>query len=232
MSKVLYMVLPCFNEGEVLPETSKQLKEKVEDLIAKNKISKKDIACKYHVSYDSVKNTFDFLEFYLHELIHNHDTSKFNFDIVKEVVESPNFPFMGDKDIAYQIFELYFGQNSFVRLSPQKIANQLKIYYSEEWIMDTLTSFMLSVKKYEFQKNSDTQEYVSFSMMSIEDVISFLRSKKARKLPLSLREAILSFYSLSGRHVMFPNDKKKVFELLDSLEVMRRNENGFYRVLK
>lgn len=35
------MVLPCFNEGEVLPETSKQLKEKVEDLIAKNKISKK-----------------------------------------------------------------------------------------------------------------------------------------------------------------------------------------------
>ncbi len=41
MSKVLYMVLPCFNEGEVLPETSKQLKEKVEDLIAKNKISKK-----------------------------------------------------------------------------------------------------------------------------------------------------------------------------------------------
>lgn len=198
----------------------------------KNKISKKDIACKYHVSYDSVKNTFDFLEFYLHELIHNHDTSKFNFDIVKEVMESPNFPFMGDKDIAYQIFELYFGQNSFVRLSPQKIANQLKIYYSEEWIMDTLTSFMLSVKKYEFQKNSDTQEYVSFSMMSIEDVISFLRSKKARKLPLSLREAILSFYSLSGRHVMFPKDKKKVFELLDSLEVMRRNENGFYRVLK
>lgn len=41
MSKILYMVLPCYNEGEVLPETSKQLKEKIEDLIAKNKISKK-----------------------------------------------------------------------------------------------------------------------------------------------------------------------------------------------
>lgn len=41
MSKILYMVLPCYNEGEVLPETSKQLKEKIEDLIARNKISKK-----------------------------------------------------------------------------------------------------------------------------------------------------------------------------------------------
>ena len=40
MRKILYMVLPCYNEGEVLPETSKQLKEKIEDLISKNKIAK------------------------------------------------------------------------------------------------------------------------------------------------------------------------------------------------
>lgn len=41
MKKILYMVLPCYNEGEVLPETSRQLKEKLEELIKKDKISDK-----------------------------------------------------------------------------------------------------------------------------------------------------------------------------------------------
>ena len=40
MSDVLYMVIPCYNEEEVLPETSKQLKEKLEYLISLNKIDK------------------------------------------------------------------------------------------------------------------------------------------------------------------------------------------------
>lgn len=35
----LYVVVPCYNEEEVLPETSKRLKEKLESLIAVNKIS-------------------------------------------------------------------------------------------------------------------------------------------------------------------------------------------------
>lgn len=40
MSDILYMVLPCYNEEEVLPETARQLKEKYENLILQNKISK------------------------------------------------------------------------------------------------------------------------------------------------------------------------------------------------
>ena len=35
----LYLVIPCYNEEEVLPETSKRLKEKFDDLISKEKIS-------------------------------------------------------------------------------------------------------------------------------------------------------------------------------------------------
>ena len=35
----LYLVVPCYNEEEVLPETSKRLKEKMEALIASEKIS-------------------------------------------------------------------------------------------------------------------------------------------------------------------------------------------------
>ncbi len=40
MSKILYLVIPCYNEEEVLPITKKALTEKMESLIKENKISK------------------------------------------------------------------------------------------------------------------------------------------------------------------------------------------------
>ena len=39
MKIILYLVIPCYNEQEVLPETSKQLLEKMTNLIKKEKIS-------------------------------------------------------------------------------------------------------------------------------------------------------------------------------------------------
>ena len=36
---VLYIVVPCYNEEEVLPETSKRLKVKLSDLIVAGKVS-------------------------------------------------------------------------------------------------------------------------------------------------------------------------------------------------
>ena len=40
MSKILYLVIPCYNEEEVLPITTAALKEKMENLIKEKKISK------------------------------------------------------------------------------------------------------------------------------------------------------------------------------------------------
>jgi len=37
--KILYIVVPCYNEQEVLPETSKRLRQKIADLVAAGKIS-------------------------------------------------------------------------------------------------------------------------------------------------------------------------------------------------
>ena len=37
----LYLVIPCYNEEEVLPETSKQLLAKMQSLMAAEKISEK-----------------------------------------------------------------------------------------------------------------------------------------------------------------------------------------------
>ena len=36
---ILYVVIPCYNEEEVLPETARRLKDKMEDLIKKRMIS-------------------------------------------------------------------------------------------------------------------------------------------------------------------------------------------------
>ena len=40
MNEILYIVVPCYNEEEVLPETSKRLKAKLEHLMASGKISR------------------------------------------------------------------------------------------------------------------------------------------------------------------------------------------------
>lgn len=39
MENILYLVIPCYNEEEVLPETSYRLKEKMNNLIERNKIA-------------------------------------------------------------------------------------------------------------------------------------------------------------------------------------------------
>lgn len=39
MEKVLYVVIPCYNEQEVLPETSNRLREKIRELVRAGKIS-------------------------------------------------------------------------------------------------------------------------------------------------------------------------------------------------
>ena len=43
--KLLYIVIPCYNEEEVLPETSKRLKEKVTSLISQGLISSDSRIC-------------------------------------------------------------------------------------------------------------------------------------------------------------------------------------------
>ncbi len=42
---VLYMVIPCYNEQEVLPDSAEKLKNKITDLIAGKKISKQSKIC-------------------------------------------------------------------------------------------------------------------------------------------------------------------------------------------
>lgn len=41
MKSILYLVIPCYNEQEVLPETSRQLLEKMTNLIKKIRFLKK-----------------------------------------------------------------------------------------------------------------------------------------------------------------------------------------------
>lgn len=60
MKKILYMVLPCYNEEEVLPETAQQLKSKLSLLIKNDKISKKSKIM--FVNDGSKDKTWDIIE--------------------------------------------------------------------------------------------------------------------------------------------------------------------------
>ena len=67
MSKILYLVIPCYNEEEVLPITKKVLKEKMENLIIENKISKDSKVM--FVNDGSKDKTWELIEEY-----HNEDS--------------------------------------------------------------------------------------------------------------------------------------------------------------
>lgn len=63
---ILYLVIPCYNEQEVLPETSKQLKLKLESLINSGKISKESKIC--FVNDGSKDKTWEIIQ-----QLHNED---------------------------------------------------------------------------------------------------------------------------------------------------------------
>ena len=57
---ILYMVIPCYNEQEVLPETSRQLKEILYDLMDRGKISRESRVL--FVNDGSKDETWDIIE--------------------------------------------------------------------------------------------------------------------------------------------------------------------------
>ena len=65
MAKILYLVIPCYNEEEVLPLTKKKLKEKMENLIKEKKISKESRVM--FVNDGSKDKTWELIEEYHNE---------------------------------------------------------------------------------------------------------------------------------------------------------------------
>ena len=66
MAKILFMVVPCYNEQEVITETARRLKEKYEALIEKGKISPDSKVL--YVNDGSKDNTWEMIRD-----IHNND---------------------------------------------------------------------------------------------------------------------------------------------------------------
>ncbi len=60
MKDILYIVVPCYNEEEVLPETTKRLKEKLNSLIKKKEISEKSKVM--YVNDGSKDNTWNLIK--------------------------------------------------------------------------------------------------------------------------------------------------------------------------
>ena len=58
--KILYIVVPCYNEEEVLKETTKRLKEKLSNLIKRKKSSKNSRVM--YVNDGSSDNTWNIIK--------------------------------------------------------------------------------------------------------------------------------------------------------------------------
>ena len=74
--EVLYLVIPCYNEEEVLPETTRQLTEKMNDLMARGLIAKESRIV--YVNDGSKDNTWALIERYHKEnpLVNGVDLSR------------------------------------------------------------------------------------------------------------------------------------------------------------
>ena len=69
MSDILYIVVPCYNEEAVLPETSKRLREKMKSLMAAGKVSEKS---KVLFTYDPSVHDYSTDKPELTDIGHNH----------------------------------------------------------------------------------------------------------------------------------------------------------------
>ena len=81
--KTLYIVIPCYNEEEVLEETTKQLKKKMESLIKAKKISNKSKVM--YVNDGSKDNTWNIIKEINEKEKMRKDTETFVIEVLKKV---------------------------------------------------------------------------------------------------------------------------------------------------
>ena len=71
MADILYIVVPCYNEEEVLPETSRRLRAKLEGLMAAGKISERSRVLFVHILPNIIRPLVHFLCLPCAEMIMN-----------------------------------------------------------------------------------------------------------------------------------------------------------------
>ncbi|MBR6820720.1 MAG: sigma-70 family RNA polymerase sigma factor [Bacilli bacterium] len=113
-----------------------------------NGLTYEEIGKKYNLTFNMVVILYNRLLNNLFEMQKNPNAKKFDFDYYNQVFMNDDVPYYGDKELAMKVFGMYFGDNIPNRMSLPKIAQELKLDYSESTFIHLIDEVMLSVCRY------------------------------------------------------------------------------------
>ena len=117
---------------------------KIEDFY-KSGMTYEEMATKYKTSYSKIDEIMNRIKINVYELMNNLNAKKFDFDYYLEAIKDPDLPFLGDLQLAVQIFDLVFGMNGEERINTPLVIEKLGLDYGETTIHQTIINLMLSV---------------------------------------------------------------------------------------
>ncbi len=153
----------------------------------KNNLTYKEISKKYKMTFDQVVPIFNRLKYEIFEILNNPKQKKFDFEFYEQNQNNPRLPFYGNRNLANQIFRLYFGMDNIMCKSIPQIKKELNIKYETTTIDKIINYYMLSFsklqsgieKKEEFSYEEIKKFYINYqSEMKAFVKISFINYLK------------------------------------------------------
>lgn len=140
---------------------------KIIELAYRDKLSYNEIAQKLNVSLYIINQTMHNIKIGLAAILTNHPTArKFDFDYARKVLEEPDIPIYGNKNLKIEIYKLFFGENSLKKYSVNEIKKMLNLTYQERAITTAAYNVMIAVEKYKLGERKQ-------SIITEEDVIKY-----------------------------------------------------------
>ena len=108
-----------------------------------------DILCqKYGLSFLKLEKIIEEYKYNMFCFNNGLITNQFDFEYYQKICNNDDIPFYGNKDLAMQIFDLYYGMNGKKRLSISQIIEKLNLTISEKDVSTILEDYILSIYKY------------------------------------------------------------------------------------
>lgn len=175
--RIILSILQYNNSKKILLSYEKEIEpnlkyfcnidRKIIELAYRDKLSYNEIAQKLNVSLYIINQTMHNIKIGLAAILTNHPTArKFDFDYARKVLEEPDIPIYGNKNLKIEIYKLFFGENSLKKYSVNEIKKMLNLTYQERAITTAAYNVMIAVEKYKLGERKQ-------SIITEEDVIKY-----------------------------------------------------------
>jgi len=114
----------------------------------KNNLSIEKVSKKYKITKDQVVTIYNRIDNLLIEILNETECAPLNFDLCHEAFTSDEMPFLGNKKLAIEIFNAYFAEESFVKMSASDIIKKFNLNVKQNAVINLLNYLILSAYKY------------------------------------------------------------------------------------